>query len=39
MQMMGFDFPSAIELLEHLSNQCERRRPKSTAARPTTNRK
>jgi len=39
MQMMGFDFPSAIELLEYWLNQYERRRPKSTAARPTTDRK
>ena len=32
MRTLGFDFSSAIELLEHLLNEYERRRPKSPSA-------
>jgi len=40
LRTMGFDFPSAIELLERLLNEYERRRPKSpSAGRSSTDRK
>ena len=36
---LGYDFNSAVEMLERWSNEYERRRPKSTADRPAIDRK
>jgi len=39
MRWMGFDFPSAVETLARWLDEHDRRRPKSTADRTSTDRK